>query len=207
MKKTAFCITFTLCLGLICRSVFAMPANPASFDVRQSDGTIVRVSIHGDERFHWYEDTDGYTVVCDNGRYAYGQLDKDDHLIATPLTVGVHNPKSAGLKKKTLPPVTVRRSMNPSLLSGSSESSAAPAMILPSGTVKNLVILCKFSDHTPGVHTRDPGDYDILFNQVGGDPALAPTGSVKDLYLENSYGVMTLQSTVTVWVTLPNTEV
>ena len=96
--------------------------------------------------------------------------------------------------------------MNPSFLSGSSESSTPPAMVPPSGTVKNLVILCKFSDHTLGVHTRNPGDYDILFNQVGGDPTLAPTGSVKDLYIENSYNAMTLQSTVMVWVTLPNTE-
>ncbi|MCX5634538.1 MAG: M6 family metalloprotease domain-containing protein [Planctomycetota bacterium] len=206
MKKTVLCTTFTLFLVLMCRSVFAMPASPAPIDVRQPDGKTVRIYIHGDERFHWYEDTDGYTVVCDNGRYAYGQLDKDIQLIATPLTVGVHNPKTAGLKKKTLPPAAVRRSMNPSLLSGSSESPTAPDMVPPSGTVKNLVILCKFSDHTLGVHTRDPGDYDILFNQTGGNPTLAPTGSVKDLYLENSYGVMTLQSTVTVWVTLPNTE-
>ncbi len=35
---------------------------------------------------------------------------------------------------------------------------------------------------------------------------LAPTGSVRDYYTENSYGAMTLQSTVTVWVTLPQTE-
>ena len=206
MKKTVLCITFTLLLVLMCRSVFAMPANPAPFEVSQPDGKTVRIYIRGDERFHWYEDTDGYTVVRDNGRYAYGQLDKDNRLIATPLTVGVDNPKVAGLKKKTLPPVSVRRSMNPSFLSGSSESSTSPAMVPPSGTVKNLVVLCKFSDHTLGVHTRVPGDYNILFNQVGGDPTLAPTGSVKDLYIENSYNTMTLQSTVTVWVTLPNTE-
>lgn len=183
-----------------------MPANPTPFEARQPDGKSVRLHIRGDEWFHWYEDTDGHTVVIDNGRYAYGQLDKDNRLIATPFTVGVDNPEVAGLKKRTLPPVETRRSLRPSLLSGSSESSAVPAAVPPSGTVKNLVVLCKFSDHTLGVHTRDPCDYDILFNQVGGDPTLAPTGSVKDLYIENSYNTMTLQSTVTVWVTLPSTE-
>ena len=78
MKKTVLCIIFTLFLVLMCRSVFAMPANPAPFEVRQPDGSAIQIYIRGDERFHWYEDTDGYTVVCDNGRYAYGQLDKDN---------------------------------------------------------------------------------------------------------------------------------
>ena len=100
MKKTALCITFTLFLVLMCSSVFAITANPAPFEVSQPDGKIVRIYIRGDERFHWYEDTDGYTVVCDKGRYAYGQLDKDNYLVATPLTVGVDNPKAAGLKKE-----------------------------------------------------------------------------------------------------------
>ncbi|RYZ18346.1 MAG: M6 family metalloprotease domain-containing protein, partial [Sphingobacteriales bacterium] len=40
----------------------------------------------------------------------------------------------------------------------------------------------------------------------GGDPVLAPTGSVKDLYAENSYGAMVLNSTIYGWVTLPHTE-
>jgi M6 family metalloprotease-like protein len=207
MKKVVLCITFTLVLVLMCRSVFAMPANPAAFEVRQPDGSAIQIHIRGDERFNWYEDLDGYTVVRENGRYAYAQLDKNKRLMPTSLTVGVDNPKAAGLQKKTLPPVEVRRSLRPSLLSGSSESSAAPAAVPPLGTVKNLVILCKFSNHTLGAHTRAAGDYDILFNRVGGHPTLAPTGSVKDLYLENSYGAMTLQSTVvTTWVTLPHTE-
>jgi M6 family metalloprotease-like protein len=214
MKKVVFCITFVLAQVLICRSVSAVTANPAAFEVQQPDGKTIQIHIRGDERFHWYEDLDGYTVVEDNGRYAYGQLDKDKRLTATSLTVGTDNPKSAGLQKRILPPVEVRQSMNPRsynafdryTLSGSQESSAPAAAVSPTGTVKNLVILCKFSDHTFGVHTRDAGDYNILFNQTGGDPTLAPSGSVKDLFLQNSYNVMTLQSTITAWVTLPNTE-
>ena len=81
-----------------------------------------------------------------------------------------------------------------------------PSGIPASGTVKNLVVLCMFSDHTPGVHGRNQADYDVLFNAVGGDPTLAPTGSVKDVFTENSYGTMTLASTVVAWVTLPQNE-
>ena len=69
--------------------------------------------------------------------------------------------------------------------------------------MKNLVVLCMFSDHTQGVDTRSQSDFDVLFNKVGGDPVLAPTGSVRDAYTENSYGIVTLESTVLAWVTLP----
>ena len=184
----------------------AMIANPAAFEAAQPDGRKIGLRIRGDEWFHWHEDLDGYTVVRDNGRYAYAQLNRDNHLTPTPLTVGVDNPKAKGLQKRILPPAAVQHSMRPQLIDGSNDIQTAPQAVPPSGTVRNLVILCKFSDHVEDVDTRDPNDYDILFNQIGGDPALAPTGSVKDLYLENSYGQMTLQSTVVGWVTLPHTE-
>lgn len=54
-------------------------------------------------------------------------------------------------------------------------------------------------------NARLQSDYNTLFNQVGGDPTLAPTGSVKDAYTELSYGLVTLNSTVVAWVTLPQT--
>lgn len=188
-----------------------MSANPVAVDLRQPDGKKIRIHVRGDERFHWFEDVDGYTVVRDKGRYAYGRLGKNGLLEATGLTVGIDNPKARGLKKKILPPVGLRRSIRPSLMSG--EDSVAPsakilsaAKVSPAGTVKNLVVLCLFSDHTVLTHGRDFNDYDILFNKIGGDSLLAPTGSVKDIYLENSYGSMTLESTVVAWVTLPNVE-
>jgi len=196
--------------------VSAMVANPAAFEVRQSDGRKVNLRVRGDEWFHWHEDLNGYTVVRDNGRYAYAQLNRDNRLVPTPLTVGVDNPRAVGLQKRILPPRAVIRSrklqMNPQLFDGSVESQTTPQAVPPTGTVKNLVILCAFQDHTlDGVtpdpnYTRDPNDYDVLFNQIGGDPILAPTGSVKDLYLENSYNQMTLESTVVGWVILPETE-
>lgn len=190
---------------LVCEVVFAISANPVAFEVQQPDGKKIRLHIRGDERFHWFEDVEGYTVVRDNKRYAYGQLDSTGRLKPTALSVGVDNPKAAGLKKRILPTAGVRKSLASSNILGE-ESVVPPAAIAPAGTVKNLVVLCLFSDHTITSNARPSSDYDILFNQVGGHSTLAPTGSVKDLYLENSYGAMTLDSTVTAWVTLPNTE-
>ena len=66
-------------------------------------------------------------------------------------------------------------------------------------------ILLRFSNHAtrplPSV-----ANYNTLMNAVGGDPVLAKTGSVRDYYLEASYGILTLDSTTTVWIDLPNTE-
>lgn len=205
MMKRSLLLCIAAAMLLMCAPAPGMIANPAAFEASQPNGQSIKLHIRGDEWFHWHEDPTGYTVVYDKGRYAYAQLGPDNRLVPTSLTVGVDNPKTAGLQKRILPPPAVRHSRHPQLIDGES-TATAPQAVPPSGIVKNLVVLCKFSDHVEGVHTRDPNDYDILFNQIGGDPTLAPTGSVKDLYLENSYGQMTLESTVVGWVTLPQTE-
>jgi M6 family metalloprotease-like protein len=70
--------------------------------------------------------------------------------------------------------------------------------------LKHLVVLLRFANHVDR-QLPAPADYDILFNYAGPHP-LAPTGSVRDLYLENSYGAFELNSTVFAWVTVSNTE-
>jgi hypothetical protein len=47
---------------------------------------------------------------------------------------------------------------------------------------------------------------DVLFNKEGGDPTLAPTGSIRDVYLRNSYGALRIQSVVTNWITVTQTQ-
>eukprot|EP00559_Dactyliosolen_fragilissimus_P004589 CAMPEP_0184859064 /NCGR_PEP_ID=MMETSP0580-20130426/4093_1 /TAXON_ID=1118495 /ORGANISM="Dactyliosolen fragilissimus" /LENGTH=1298 /DNA_ID=CAMNT_0027355503 /DNA_START=285 /DNA_END=4181 /DNA_ORIENTATION=- len=73
------------------------------------------------------------------------------------------------------------------------------------GTLRNLVILMKFSDHVdrdlPTIR-----DFDALMNKAGGHVTVAPTGSVRDVYLQSSYGKFDLVSTVVGWVTLPESE-
>ena len=69
--------------------------------------------------------------------------------------------------------------------------------------MKNLVVLCLFSDHTVAANGRAPSAYDSLFNQVNSTGINAPSGSVRDFYAQASYGTLTLQSTVLTWVTLP----
>ena len=72
------------------------------------------------------------------------------------------------------------------------------------GTIKNLVILCQFPDHADGsvdVPTKEV--YEVRYNSVGGHPLYAPGGSVRDFFATNSYGQLTITSTIVGWVKLP----
>jgi M6 family metalloprotease-like protein len=73
-----------------------------------------------------------------------------------------------------------------------------------SGTLRNLVVLLRWSDHVDRI-LPSKEDISILMNHKG-PHALCPSGSVRDVFLENSYGALTLESVVADWVTVDNTE-
>ncbi len=185
---------------------FGIPASPWPVELTQPDGTQITLHIRGDEFFHWYEDLEGYTVVLDEDAYVYASLDLDGRLSPTKHLVGTVDPATVGLAPKIHPSADVINQLRSESFATPSQRGGTIERVPPSGTIKNLVVLCKFSDHAFGTHTRPESDYDVLFNAVGGDASLAPTGSVRDCYAENSYGTMTLVSTVVAWVTLPHTE-
>jgi M6 family metalloprotease-like protein len=189
----------------------AIMADPRPFDYTQPDGTRITLRLRGDEFFHWQEDSEGFTVMLESRTYVYATLNAQNQLVATIWNVGQIDPRLVGLMPRLLPPPEARLANLNNGLQIYRPWKAKPgktgvANIAAQGTVKNLVVLCKFNNHTLGTHTRAPGDYNVLFNQAGGDPILAPTGSVRDAYLENSYNLVTLQSTVLAWVTLPQNQ-
>lgn len=76
------------------------------------------------------------------------------------------------------------------------------------GTLKNLVILLKFEDHKDQKRPLpSKEDVTVLMNSENNDPVLAPTGSLKMVYLENSYGQLTIESEVTDWINVSNSEI
>ncbi len=187
----------------------AISADPRPFEHTQPDGTRVTLRLRGDEFFHWHEDLQGFTVVRVGSRFEYARLNAQNALEATGTQAGRTDPRTLGLTPRLLPPREARplnenRALTP-YRPWLQDDKGVGEKIAASGTVRNLVILCKFSDHTNGVHTRPREDYDVLFNQAGTN-AIVPTGSVRGAYLENSYGIVTLQSVVVAWVNLPQTE-
>ena len=189
--------------------VRAIPASPQPFEETQPDGAKITLYLRGDEHFNWVADSAGYTVVRDNGAFVYARLDDQRQLVPTRLMVGKVDPRDAGLAPGILPErETAVSQARSGLQPGASARAAAgsgPQGVAARGAIKNLVVLMRFSNHTRRT-LPVPEDLSTIFNAVGGDPVLAPTGSVRDAYLENSYGVVQLNSTVLAWVTLPQSE-
>lgn len=191
----------------------AIQASPHIIHDKQPDGSVIALRLRGDEYFHWHEDRAGYTVVRDKGRYVYARLDKNSQwLKPTHWEVGKVDPAAQGLQPRTLPPPAVirqRHSGRFSVPAGNSAPAGSGAAVASaaaaSGTVRNLVIMIRFSNHT-GRTLPGNADIDVLFNAPGGDVILAPTGSVRDVYIENSYGQLVLDSTVVGWVDVSHTE-
>jgi len=187
--------------------VNAMPASPHPYSVTQPDGTIVTMRIRGDEFFHWEEDAAGYTVMRDaNGVVVYATLDAQSNLAPSVLKVGIDDPVAAGLKPGVLPPLEVRNQRRAQALATEENQGGAAVAAQPPavGTVKNVVVMMRFSNHLARTLPSN-ANIDTIFNNPG-PHTLAPTGSVRDLYLENSYGQMTLDSSVFGWVNLPQSE-
>jgi M6 family metalloprotease-like protein len=204
VSRATFAVIITLVLAGMPQRAAAINADPNPAEFLQPDGTRITLYLRGDEWLHWQEDASGYPVVLVNGTWAYGQRDASGNLVATGYVVGRSNPAALGLAKGGPQPdaETVARHAAMERLG----RSATPASTTPSGTVKNLVVLCLFSDQTVAANGRAPSAFDSLFNQVNSSGVNAPTGSVRDYYQQASYGTLTLQSTVIAWVTLPHTQ-
>ncbi len=180
-------------------SLYAVPACPAPATVSQPDGSVVTIHLRGDERLHWHEDTRGYAVARDpkTRQWVYARED-DGRLVATDHVVGKADPKAAGLAKPNVMRMAARSADRQGREAVVKQPSQAMSSAGGGVTLKNLVILVNFSDLTVA-YPRE--DYDDLFNVVGYSEDGA-VGSVKDYYLEVSYGIATVESTVVEPVTL-----
>ncbi|MCK6483328.1 MAG: M6 family metalloprotease domain-containing protein [Phycisphaerae bacterium] len=231
-RRIGDCLAPAALIVAVATPARAVPAPDAPATLRQPDGTVITLRVRGDEWVHWFEDMAGYTVVRDGaGRYVYAVLDGADELRPTQWLVGRDDPKAAGLRLRILAPPDVLRARRDAVRqaglagapatppahahghdadggdeSGEGDGGDGGEPFEPrTGVLRQLVILCRFSDHGSG-QIRAPGNYDVLFNNLGPHPSLAPTGSVRDYYVENSYGQVTIQSTIVGWFVLPQTQ-
>jgi len=205
MKFISTISLLTGAIGLSCLLAFmsivhANQANPNPIFEKQPDGTVIEIRIKGDEHFHWSEDKNGYTILLHQGWYKYAMKNNNGRLTASEHVVGHINPKMLGLQKRIKPSAAVQAESSKKI-----NDENTSQRVLPVGTVRNLVVLLRFANHATRSLPSD-AQMDVLFNTIGGEPILAPTGSLKDLYLENSYGQFTLESDVQNWISLSQTE-
>ena len=69
------------------------------------------------------------------------------------------------------------------------------------GKLLNVVIPIQFADH-PDSSLPSISHISTLFNAVNGHPSICPTGSIRDVFYQSSYGKLSVVSTVVPWIKL-----
>ncbi|MDR0506752.1 MAG: M6 family metalloprotease domain-containing protein [Dysgonamonadaceae bacterium] len=191
MKKLIFFFTVSI---LSCRSLFAVPASPELVEITLPDGTMVSYYIKGDERVHWNQSPDGYTLLYDSQqRLVYAEKDTKGNLIPSRHAytgTGLRSSELDRFLEKT--PKNLRYSpaqvetLQQIWKMTETEVQKAPAKIL--GDKKALCVLMGFKDKP---FSKTAEEFENMMNQVGYSVGGAK-GSVKDFYRENSYGKIDL---------------
>jgi len=195
----------TLLTCILCMSItlMAAPASPSPAIATNSDGSKLLIKVNGDEFCHWVSTEDGFTILQDTqGNYQYA-VDEGGGLLKLSGIKAVNadrRSRSEAEFLKNLPPnagynkQTIQKIRSKSILLKSSKGSRMGGF--PStGTRKLLMILANFSD-TGTSYTQ--ANFNSYMNQVNYNG----TGSFRDYYLENSYGKLTVNTTVQTWVKL-----
>ncbi len=161
---------------LVATMVCAVPAKRGVKKILTlKDGTKVEASLKGDEHVHFFMALDGRALQLKSG--AYEEVDPDSLQEAWELKLSMAN--------------TARRV----------KSQAAQKSTSYTGTKKGLVILVNFTDLE---FQTDQSEWENYFNQEGYNTA-GMGGSVRDYFLEQSYGALTIDFDVMGPVTVSNT--
>ena len=201
----------TLCLFLIAQLSFlmqeakAVTANPHPVEFKQPDGHAITVFLKGDEKVHWAVTKDGYSLLFNsNGALEYATLDNLGEMVPSGI-------QASDIERRTAQELTFLSQTAKGLFYSKSQvttmkqiwdvynNGAKVGGFPTTGTRKYLIILANFNNTTPTYTQLQFSNFMNQFNYNN-------TGSFKDYWSENSYGQLTINSTVTVWVTLPNTH-
>ena len=200
MKKLSFSVLFmTIALIFFQHEVKAVIAYPYPIEYAQPDGSIVTLTMKGDEKVHWAETLDGYTLLRNKkGAWEYAVIDKKGDLVCSGVMAKEITKRTTTdnlLLKRTPKKLKYSKSQVgilrqiANLKSVQVQNAKAQTAFPNSGTINNLLILIGFNDKP---FTKSLSDFDNLMNQNNYNN----TGSFKDFYFENSYGNLTINTTV-----------
>ena len=165
---------FTTAIGLLLTlmTVNAIPAKPgAKRSVTLADGTTVELTLRGDEHYSFYVDASGNPCELANGRL----------VMLSPQQI---NEEWTARKQKNLDLANAKASRR-----ASSRRAGKPSAVT-TGTQRGLVILIQYQDvkfATENVQNV----YKDFFNKTGYNEG-GMAGSVRDYFLKQSYGQLTI---------------
>jgi len=173
--------------------VGAVQAVPWPVEKTQPDGSKISVYLRGDEKVNWMESLDGYTLMYDARKnIVYAEQDYKGNLVPSATVFGQKSaPKSLarGLRYSKAQINTLKQ------IWSLAENVPAEPQFSPAaqiGEKKAVCILVDFPDRAM-VHTQS--EFEALMNQIGYSAGGAK-GSVRDFFLENSYGQLDFTVTV-----------
>lgn len=205
LKPLSLILCATLLWGM---NLQAVPGKRVMHTVTQPDGTQLTLLLRGDEHLHYYACTDGMPVVQDaDSAYRYaifanGTLQAGDFLAHDPDLRGeeerawvTDSRPATTTTLDSLRGLRMARANTLRLQRQPSSRLAAPRRLPGNfneqtykGTFRQLVILVNYSDRNMK-HTAD--DFNALYNQEGYSEDYH-IGSVRDYFLDQSYGQLAL---------------
>ena len=184
--------------AIACSRAAAVPAYPGLITVKQPSGKTVSIYLRGDEHNHWGETPDGYTLLRDGeGFWAFARATAEGGIEASALRYDGSSlaAERAGIRKGLRP----SRSISQPEVQQPGMQKAKKLQVSNSfptkGKHKLLMLLINYND-TETLYTQ--ADFQNVMNQEN----YAGTGSFRDYYLEQSFGQLDIETTVTPWVKL-----
>jgi M6 family metalloprotease-like protein len=184
---------------------YGVPAWPYQIEELQPDGTKFTYYLKGDGAVHWRETVDGYPIIRNaKGFFEYVKLGPDNKIIpsgvrsSANLNLRNSNERSylKGLKRGIPYSAAMIEEMKDSYAPASAESEQSKAFG-SEDTMHLLLLLVEFPD---AAHSHDTLEFDSLMNHDN----YHGTGSFRDYYYENSYGQLTVVTTVSSWYEAPH---
>ena len=97
--------------------LLAGPAYPGLITVKQSDGSEIRVRVHGDEFRNYVTSEEGYTLAADaDGDWAFAKLDANGLLV--PTSVKAKNASRLTDSERKILGTSLRKNLRPLRMTG-----------------------------------------------------------------------------------------
>lgn len=183
-------------------SVKAAKAQSGTVTVKQSDGSLIRVILHGDEHFSYSTTDDGVLLVQEGNSYYIAKVKQDGTLASTAILAHDSQTRNAeevlAIEKQDKSRFyAYMDSMAERFLSTRAVPAANPPLFPHTGSPKAIVILVEFQD-VPFTLTNPRKSFYQYLNGEGkpvnyGHNEDRNHGSVKQYFTDMSFGTYTPQ--------------